>query len=186
MATLQPDSSMKINLDGSTPAIIATNAARRSWTCGRFCSDGRKRFFPGETRVEQRSLHRGAAQIRPKRFSHSSRSSCTVRSGFSATRRLSTPYSSRAMCAGKPPPGGSGAISPFSRCSRSQRDTLARVRCRTIRQSPDMCPCLRGVHQPRVGEDPSKSEPAFPFLDHAHALASDFRCSQRESPPRCG
>ena len=45
MATLQPDSSRKIGRSTGTLLSARRKASRFSWTFGRSCSDGRKRFF---------------------------------------------------------------------------------------------------------------------------------------------
>ena len=61
----------------------------------------------------------------PRRRCHSSRSSTTVRSAFSATRALSAPYSDSAIRGGTPPPWGTGSTSRVSRSNRSHRETVA-------------------------------------------------------------
>lgn len=61
----------------------------------------------------------------PRRRCHSSQSSATVRSAFSATRAFNWPYSAAEIRGGKPPPWGSGSTSRVSRSRRSHRDTLA-------------------------------------------------------------
>jgi hypothetical protein len=59
------------------------------------------------------------------RLSHSSRSSSTVRSGFSATSFRSAGYSDAAILGRTPPPWARGATSSVSLSRRNHLDTLA-------------------------------------------------------------
>lgn len=61
----------------------------------------------------------------PKRFAHSSASSCAGASGRSATIASRTGISSSGIRGGKPPECPFGATVPRSRSARSQRETLA-------------------------------------------------------------
>jgi hypothetical protein len=61
-APVQPDSSSTISRSSGIWLNARRNATRCAWTLGRPCSDGRKRFFPAEAGLEQRSLHRRATE----------------------------------------------------------------------------------------------------------------------------